>query len=236
MPGHSASRCKFSYLPGYAADWVWMRIAARTIRQLSSGSGLYELALDLRAEEPPDSGTTGTGDEPCDAQTASDTFDPLGGTGSTSNPSDGHVYYWRPGLVRPITVDATTGVVGSWHFPVFGRRCATDYAGDCAQNRVRCLVEGAGTMTIHTAAYEGVIATAAARSCTTTGTARARKATRRRASTSSTRSSSGAAGADFEFDISTHDGENCTHWVDVSDIGGACGAGWGFEGFDWVAS
>ena len=224
---------KFSYMPGYSADWVWMRIAARTTRQLSSGSGLYELALDLRAEEPPDSGTTGTSDEPCDAQTASDTFGPLGGSGSTANPSDGHVYYWRPGNARPITVDAMTGVVGSWHFPVFGG--GTDYAGDCSQNRVRCMVEGSGTMTILTAEYSGQARTLRAilyhhqygegeEGDPTSGVDVIDEVLEQ------------AAGTDFEFDITTHDGENCTHWVDVTDTGGTCGSKWGFSGFEWVAS
>ena len=38
------------------------------------------------------------------------------------------------------------------------------------------------------------------------------------------------------FDISTHGGVNCTHWVDITDNGSGCGSKWGFVGIDWVAS
>ena len=57
VPGHRVS-VKFTHLPAYE-DWTWMRVAAVTTRQLSSGSGLYELALDLRGEEPPEIGQPG---------------------------------------------------------------------------------------------------------------------------------------------------------------------------------
>jgi hypothetical protein len=227
-------RC--SYMPGYAEDFVWLRIASRTVRQLSADSGLYEIALDLRAEEPPDSATTGTG-AACTGQTATGSFHPIGGAVDTPNASDGHVYYWNPGEPRPITVAEMTGEVGHWNFPAYGSGGAatTDYAGDCAQNRVRCMVEGSGTMTIHTAEYSG--------------NARTLKATlfhhrygegEEGDPTSGVdildETQIGAAGSDFEFTITTHDSQYCTHWVDVTDIGGVCGQKWGFGGFDWVAS
>lgn len=231
-------RC--SYMPGYSADFVWLRVASRTVRQVSADSGLYELALDLRAEEPPDSATTGTGTSACSAQTASNNFHPLGGTGDVPNPSDGHSFYWNPGVARPLTPAEAVALADHqhWHFPDYGSGGAatTDAAGDCAQNRVRCLVEGAGTMTIHTSEYAGQGRTLRAilqhhrygdaeeGSGPTAGVDIIDEILE------------GAAGSDFEFDITTHGGENCAHWVDVSDIGGTCGSKWGYDGFDWVAA
>jgi hypothetical protein len=235
LPGQRV-QYKSSYMPGYS-DYVWMRIAKITYRQVGGQAGdksMYELAMDLRAEEPPDSATTGTGLEPCTAQTASTTFDTLGGSGSTANPSLGNVYYWRPGLVRPLTVAEAVGLVGSWHFPVFGAVGTTDYAGDCSQNRVRVLVEGSGTLTIHTAEYSG-------QARTLRGTLYHHRYSGDAEDPTSgvdiiDETKTGAAGADMEFDITTHDGEFCTHWVDLTDIGGVCGSKWGFSGADWVAS
>ena len=48
---------KNTYMPGYSSDYVWMRVATATVRQVqgpdNSAHGWYELALDLRAETPP---------------------------------------------------------------------------------------------------------------------------------------------------------------------------------------
>ncbi len=57
VPGHRVE-VKFTHLPAYE-DWTWMRVAAVTVRQLSHESRLYELALDLRGEEPPETGEPG---------------------------------------------------------------------------------------------------------------------------------------------------------------------------------
>ena len=79
---------KFQEFPGYAAEYVWMRVAHLTTRQLSADSpqaggqwGLYELAMDLRAEEPPDSATTGDGLVACPDTTEAFTKYPFGDPG-----------------------------------------------------------------------------------------------------------------------------------------------------------
>ena len=83
----------------------------------SRGSRAVRMALDLRAEEPPDSATTGNGIVPCFAQTASDTFYALGGSGDTSNPSPtGNVFYWQAGGSHPITVASAVGHQGKTGF------------------------------------------------------------------------------------------------------------------------
>jgi hypothetical protein len=234
VPGHRV-QVKFSHLPGYGFDFVWMRVAGVTYRQLSKDSLLYELALDLRAEEPPDAPTTGSGLVACTGQTASTTFYPLGGSGDTPNASDGHVYYWNPGEPRPIEVADMLGEVGHWHFPNYsaGGSGTTDYAGDCAQNRLRILVEGSGTLTINTATWGG--------------SARNLRAVlhHHRYGESGDAASGvdildltveGATGDPLVIPISTHDGLNCTHWVDVTDLGGICGGKWGWTSAVWVAS
>jgi hypothetical protein len=227
-----------SYMPGYSADFVWLRIANRTVRQVSSGSGLYEIAMDLRAEEPPDSATTGSGIASCSAQTASDDFYPLGGSGDTSNPSPtGNVFYWQAGGSHPITVADAIGHQGKTGFAIYGGGGVgtTDYLGDCVQSYVTCMVEGSGTMTISTAEYLGV-----------DRTIQAILYHRQYGAGEEGNTSSGinivdetqyvAAGTPIVFDISTHGGTNCTHWVDVTDAGPTCGSKWGFSGFGWVAS
>jgi hypothetical protein len=232
VPGHRV-HVRFGHLPGYE-DFVWMRVARVTYRQLSKDSLLYELALDLRAEEPPDAPTTGTGITACTAQTASTTFLPLGGSGSTANASTGHVVYWRPGLTRPIEVADAVGHIGSWHFPIFGGP-GIDYAGDCAQNRLRIIVEGNGTLTINTATWSGQ--------------SRNLRAILYHHRYASGELGDGASGVDiidatatastggaFVIPITTHSGAYCTHWVDVTDIGPACGAKWGWSSAVWVAS
>jgi hypothetical protein len=230
MPGHRV-QVKFNHLPGYD-EFTWMRVAAVTYRQLAKDSRLYELALDLRAESPPDTTTA-----VCASQTASTTFYPLGGAVDTPNASDGHVYYWNPGEPRPIEVADMLGEVGHWHFPQYGAGGSgtTDYAGDCSQNRLRILVEGNGTLTINTATFGG-----------SARTLRATLSHHRYGAGEGTDETSGVDILDAAFDtttgnsfvipISTHGGQNCTHWVDVVDAGGTCGGKWGWTSAPWVAS
>ena len=82
VPGHRVS-VKFTHLPAYE-DWTWMRVAAVTTRQLSSGSGLYELALDLRGEEPPETGQPGGPTVPGDVFATLNRPGTMGDTGSGS--------------------------------------------------------------------------------------------------------------------------------------------------------
>jgi hypothetical protein len=86
VPGHRVS-VKFTHLPAYE-DWTWMRVAAVTVRQLSFGSGLYELALDLRGEEPPEVGQPGGPSVP------GDTFATLNRPGTVSSTGSGGLLMW----------------------------------------------------------------------------------------------------------------------------------------------
>lgn len=223
---------KFSHLPGYNSAYHWMRVKERTVREF--GIGKYELSLKLVGP----SLETVTGTLPsglCSSTTADASFYALGGNDAAqlSNASAGNVVYWRPGQTRPLTVTEAVGHQGQWHFADYnaGGVGTTDYAGDCAQNRVRCLVEGDGTMTIHTAVFGG--------------NARTLRATlyHHDYGETSTDPTAGvdvidttetfACGTDVVIEVSTHNSQHCTHFVDVTDIGGTCGSKWGFSGFDW---
>ena len=217
---------RFSYLPGYAADFVWMRVASRTVRQLSSGSGLYEIALDLRAEEPPDSGTTGNGLAACpvDALTPAGTFYPLGGTGNTPGTDpDGVIYYLKPGPVWPQEPVANYAFNG-WHFPEYegGGAGTADYAGDCAENRLRIMVVGDGTVSVGTEVY---------------GPARDMAALLFHSDTDPPESVTlFTLGDTVEVTVSTHSGEHCVHWVDIRDYSNPpeCGSKWGWSSATWT--
>jgi hypothetical protein len=237
VPGHRV-HVRFGHLPGYE-DFVWMRVARVTYRQLSKDSLLYELALDLRAEEPPDAPTTGTGVITCPSPTGSQTFYPLGGSGDTPNDSNGNVFYWNPGLSLPVTVEEALALAGNqhWHFPQYGAGGAgtTDYAGDCTMSNLRILVVGDGTLTINTATFSGQ-----------SRTLRWKLFHHRYGTGDDGNSLSGvnvldstgtvSTGSSVVVPISTHSGQNCTHWVDVTDAGPVCGAKWGWSSAPWVAS
>jgi hypothetical protein len=206
-------QCRFTHLPGYE-NFTWLRAMSRTVRQI--GPNKYELALELSTDRP------GTGATACTGLTATGSFYPLGGADNTPNASDGNVIYWRPGLDIP--VEPTPGHVGSWHFPQYGAggEGTTDLAGDCSQNRVRCIVVGDGTIEVHTAAGDG----------------RALEARLQHFQDDmwfTDEVQTGNSGDSFTFSVSTHGGIYCTHWVDVRDLGTACGGKWGFTGFDWTA-
>ena len=225
---------KFSYMPGYSADYVWMRIAQRTVRQISSGSGLYELALDLRAEEPPDSDDTGSGDVACANLTPAGTYYPLGGTDDTPNPSDGVVYYYNPGEPRPIEPEAMLGEVGHWHFPDYGAGGVgtVDYAGGCTQSQLRLMVRGSGTMTV---ALDQPLSGNTFRAILyhhQYGAGEEGDPTSGVDVIDQTWTGQSTASA-FEATISTHDGQNCTHWIDIKDDGNVCNSGIGFESMVW---
>jgi hypothetical protein len=230
-----------SYMPGYKDDFVWLRVASRTVRQTSAASKLYTIAMDLRAEEPPDAGTTGTGSgsgaNACTATMATTDFYPLGGSGDTPNPSDGISYYLNPGLGYPI--EPEPGHQGHMHFATYGAggTGTWDMPGSCCQNVVRVMVQGNGTLTIETDpdTNDTVL---------TAGLWHHQYGAGEEGNLSSGTDvldelQSGLSGGDtITFDITTHDGQNCTHWVDIRDNGpgqAACGGGWGwkYQGGHW---
>ena len=124
---------KNTYMPGYQEDYVWLRVAAVTVRQINgpdgNATGIYDLALDLRAETPPGPLAPVYGPVPCPDDTPGlDAFDmyPLGnGTGGNAavRPAPYVLQYFRAGLTG-ITVPGPVGTLpddyNSWQFPVFG--------------------------------------------------------------------------------------------------------------------
>jgi hypothetical protein len=209
---------KMSHWPEpYRSEWTAMRVLSRQITHISeSDDSTYLHTIEVSRS----TGSTVTG---C-AVTPYGSYDPLGGSGVIPNASDGVTYYLRTGIPWPQEPDV--GHVGSWHFPVFGAGGSgtVDQAGDCSQNRVRLIVSGEGTMTIHTS----------------TVTSPRNLVARLYHDDSSSpagyvldESETGVTGDDFTFDISTHGGVNCIHWVDLKDWGDVCGGKWGYAGMDW---
>lgn len=131
---------------GYADEPVYMRVAKRTVRQLDAG--LYEIALDLRAESPPaPAPPEPPGPFVCvggDYDATPSAFYPR--LGSVNGNAAMVNYYFRPGVAAPNV--PTYPFAGSWHFPVFTG--AADF--NCSDlNGWRILVVGEGLLTLHTA-------------------------------------------------------------------------------------
>ena len=141
--------------PGYD-DFVWMRVAAVTTRQIQgpddNSHGWYELALDLRAETPPGP----FGPPPDDTSCIGGEYEPTE-TGlyppnnSEISAGTGNVHYHIAGSTPPFVPEP--GYDGALHFPVYGAGGSTDFIGDCTTSKVRCVAVGSGTMVIHTALY-----------------------------------------------------------------------------------
>jgi hypothetical protein len=228
---------KYSHFTDYTS-YKWMRVFSRTVKQLNSGD--YELRLRLVGDADGTIGGVGAGNS-CSALTESGSYYPLGsdnpgvwnmGAGP-ANVSDGVSYYLVPGMAWPI--EPTPGAASSWHFATWdsGGAGTVDYPGSCTYSFLRVMVRGDGTLVIHTE-VESEAQTLSA-------------ILRHHVYTDPDTLTGGvdvidevqtgiAVGSDITFDISTHDGQNCTHWVDVRDEGAGCGAGWGFgyAGSDWT--
>lgn len=156
----------------------------------------------------------------CASATASGSHGPnLGAT--TIAP--GNVFYMKAGSADPGLVP-NPGYAGSWNFPAYNSG-GVDHAGDCAGNVARCLVLGAGTITIHTATYSG----------STRGlTASLYHVVSGTPTLDETKVAT--TGDDITFTVSNHSGAYCAHYVNVTDDGATCGGKWGFAGFDWVST
>lgn len=146
---------KFRQLRGYT-DWRWVRIVDRDPVPWAGSEAGYDVHYKLVPQ--------GVANVPdiCDdlyTPTPSDTYYPLGGNMATQlpNPSDGVVYYFRPGLAQPYV--PTVGYVGRWHYPAYqaGGLGTIDYAGDCVQNYLILMTVGNGTWTIQTERYAGQV-------------------------------------------------------------------------------
>lgn len=218
---------KNSYMPGYEDDYVWMRVARVTIRQIvgedGEALGRYELGLDLRAETPPGPPLPPpVGPFVCEggAYDATETGD-YARNGSQITLSHGLIFYSRPGLGPPTV--PTPGYHGTWFFPVFDG--TADFNCD-AISQERLLVVGPGTMTIHTTNQKRGGATLAA-----TFTAEVwKKVDGVGVPDVLLDTVIGTPGVDLEIDIPNDDATDCIHYVEVYGNSGSMGV----NGFSWV--
>lgn len=240
VQGHRV-QVKFIHMEpeGYADDFVWMRVAACTIRRVRRGQGqahtLYELALDLRGEEPPSTTNTAVCDGPPGVAypaTPSGTYYPLGGSGNTPNLSDGPVYYGRAGLDVPI--EPTDDVLGGLHFPAYGAGGSgtTDYAGDSTHSFFRFVAVGGGTLEIQTATYSGSARNVYAR----VQHFRYGEGETEGVTITDETTTPVSTGSVITVDVSTHGGANCIHWIELRDVGDISGGKFGASSWDWTSS
>lgn len=140
---------------------------------------------------------------------------------SATSAGIGAVQYGRPGSMF-VTIGLDPGHVGAWNFPAYDYLGGgvVDYAGSMASNVLRCVVEGPGIVTIHTASYPpGAAATLTAVLKYFNGSIDV---------TEETQSGIGT-GTDIVFTI-PDDGH--VHAIDVTDTGPGA-TKWGFASFDF---
>ena len=220
---------KNSFMPGYQEDYVWMRVASCTVRQVygedGNATGWYELALDLRAETPPGPAAPVIPD--CVSMGPTDTQALLPNNGYVAA-APGNVFYDQVGgVVNPPLEGPDPGFTGVVGFPIFGAGGSPDQLGDCIGNFVQINVVGSGTLTVNCAQGTG------ARTLDMT--------LYHIADDNVTWIADDARPAQDpdtpqEFDVDTHDGDKCFHWVLIQDDTGACGGKWNFVGADWVST
>lgn len=215
-------QAKFSHLAteGYGS-FTWFRILEVTRKPIVADGALYEVKLRLSPQEP--------ADIPGDCVdlypgTPSGTYYPLGGVsgGPVANPSDGVVYYFRPGLYEPLV--PTPGYIGTWHFGVWGSGGAgsIDYAGDCVGSSLILMTVGNGTWTIQTEPG------AALRSLNVSSGPPGFGAQVLRTVITS--------GDSVEVVIDDATDGDCIRWVTINDTAAACGSNWGWSQGEWVAT
>lgn len=206
-----AVQFKATHLPGYEA-FSYMRVLTRTLSQPSEEQYLLKLELAANAGEAAAAICAGG----IYGLTPAGTYGPLGDFFS-----DGVVYYLNAGEDFPEV--PTPGLEGEWSFPELGG--PVDYAGDCAGNHLRLIVVGDGSISITTAIYDAnskpLIAQLqhAGESVGVPVTDQYQEA---------------ESGTTFSFEVSSHAGTKCVHWVDITDAGGDCGGKWGFAGATWT--
>lgn len=210
-------------------DYVWMRVAKVTTRHIApeGGSpGVYELALDLRAESPPGpeeptppvvtpvacEGGTPEGIEAHSGYPMGVHSPPNGNAAPT--PSPGLVQYFRAGI-SPIFSPSTTAI-NSWHFPTWGAGGfgTVDAAGRNAGNSLRLILVSQGTMTVD-AFFSG----------TTTGTWRLFHM-------DGDIEVEDDSGTGIPGPISAPDDGFCYHILSLGNWNGTSGGFW-FQGYSW---
>lgn len=190
-----------------------MRVIARTIQQVSEDH--YLLKLELIANRSAAAAAICEGGEY--SLTPTGTYPP---NNSATTAAAGVVYYGRAGTPAPEL--PTPGFVGNPNFPEYGTGGSPDFIGDCAASYVRVMVVGEGTLSVQTAIYSGSARGLQAQLLHTG------------APTVTDQTQAGTTGDTFTFDVSTHGGTECIHWVDIVDDAAVCGGKFGFVGATWT--
>lgn len=223
IPAGWRVQAKFEHLTteGYGSAFTWFRVIERTFKPMNAEAAFYEIDLKLSPQE------AAVPAPACSENaTASGTRYPLGGSGSTPNPSDGVVYYFRPGFPDP-TVFTTpqVGYAGQWHFPRYGAGGlgTFDYAGDCVQNALIFMTIGNGTWTIQTNIYGGTV--------------RALRVNKGAPGAVTTLVSNINSGDSVVVTISDTTADDCVRFVRIFDVSWpVCGSAWGWSSAAWVAA
>lgn len=203
-----------THLTGYQDDFAWARVLNATHTLLTPKRYRIDFEAQGPMPAPPEPSE-------CAANaTPSDTYLPLG---SATTDADAVVYYGRAGSPAPET--PTPGFVGNPNFPAYSGGGGPDYMGDCAASYVRVMVVGSGTLDVASATYSATPRNVTATLYHRDGTELVADDVQ-----------AGVTGDSFEFDVDTHDGVFCIHFVDLVDTGEVCGGKFGFAGASWVST
>jgi nucleoid-associated protein YgaU len=207
----------FRQLPGYGDDFHWFRVVKRNVKQQQMTPELY--VIDLELSPMPDV-------LECNYDLTEDgTYGLLPNTSFYIHPSDGVLYYLRPGLYYPVA--PTPGFVGNWHFGLYATG-GVDYMGDCVQNTLRIIVVGNGTMTIQTETYLGGVRGF--------GVWKGKGAPSTLGPTEFIGNYSSGDAVEVVIDDAV-DGD-CVRIIDIKDVGGTgkggCGGKMGYSSVTWV--
>lgn len=208
-----------THLPGYESPRT-CRILYRTLNEISEDpQASFEIEMDLDPQPVQ-----------CPSATATQTIPPLlngsESSGIVYGDAAGLLQYLRPGIAG-IRVP-TPFNYGRWHFPEFDLG-GIDYAGDCAGNKLRICVVGAGTLTIPMTAAGGDDRITAKLYHYESGVGDVLDETQGPV----------ADGSTFVFNITTDEETICSHWVEIERYDGPCGDyqfGYGPVGASWVLS
>lgn len=211
--------CHATHLSGFQEDFAYVRLLMTNHTLLTPTRYKVEFEAEPAGEGSVDPVSCEGGEY---APTATGTYDPTNGPDADA---DAVVYYIRFGDAQPFEPDPD--YTGNPNFPEYGAGGSPDYMGDCAGNTVRVMVVGAGTLVVSTTTYGG-----SPRNIT----ANLQHYDEGVPGPVSDDVQSGVTGDDFTFEVSTHDGAECIHWVDISDTGVVCGGKFGFAGADWTSS
>lgn len=198
----------------------WMRVLTRTISNADSEE-FYTVKLELDHACPPGSAASCAGGEY--PPTPSGSYPPLNGSATNAD----LFWYYAAAGDSPPEVPFPGHDAGGWGFAEYGTGGGPDFAGDCFTNEARAIVVGSGTVTIPTVVYGGGV-----RGLIVSLLHREPGAPDETIDETRT----GNTGDTFTFDVSTHSGANCIHWVTVHDDGQTCGGKFGIGTATWVST